>query len=74
MGDDFVWLVHPDTSGYFRCPAGAVDDWTRMGWEPSDPPTEFNPATAEQPAQQPPAAIETPIETPKKADQEMSNG
>jgi len=72
--DDFVWLVHPDTGGHFRCPTAAVKDWIDMGWESTEPPAEPDPATAEQPAQQPPAAIETPPETPKKADQEMSNG
>lgn len=53
--DDFTWLRHA-SGGYFRCPVGAVDDWRTRGWEPSDPPPEPNPVTAEQPA--PPAAAE----------------
>jgi hypothetical protein len=44
--DGFVWLHNSETGGYFRCPDGAVDDWREMGWEPSDPPEEVNPAIA----------------------------
>lgn len=46
--DEFVWLHNPDTGGYFRCPAAAVDDWKDNGWEVAEePPAEPNPVTAE---------------------------
>ncbi len=47
MSDEFTWLRHPETGGHFRCPTGAVDDMAELGWEPSDPPVEINPAVAE---------------------------
>jgi hypothetical protein len=48
MDTEFVWLKHPDTGGYFRCPAAAVEDWLANGWEVADePPAESNPVTAE---------------------------
>jgi hypothetical protein len=42
------WLRHPETGGYFHCPAEAVDAWKGRGWEESDPPAEPNAAIAEQ--------------------------
>lgn len=48
MGDERVWLKHGEHGGYFHCPADAVDEWSDLGWEPSDAPEEFNPVTAER--------------------------
>ena len=46
--DEFVWLHNPETGGYFRCPASAVEDWKDNGWKVADePPAEPNPVTAE---------------------------
>ena len=46
MSDERVWLRHKDTGGYFNCPAGVVDEWTALGFEPSDAPEEHNPVIA----------------------------
>lgn len=72
MGDERVWLTHPEAGGFFHCPAGAVDEWLKKGWQPSDPPEEVNPVTAERP---PLAAQEVPApKSGKKAGaQEGSN-
>lgn len=49
MSDERVWLRHKDHGGFFDCPAGAVDDWADVGWEPTDErPVEVNPAVAER--------------------------
>lgn len=42
-----IWLRHPDTGGFFHCPADALDQWLGMGWQMSDPPPQDNPAVAE---------------------------
>lgn len=47
MSDERQWLRHPETQGHFNCPAGAVDDWKDMGWEPCAPPVDPNPVIAE---------------------------
>ena len=49
MSDDRVWLRHKDTGHFWECPAGAVDDWRGMGWEPTDErPALHNPVVAER--------------------------
>lgn len=45
--DEFTWLKHRETGGYFRCPNAAVDDMAERGWEPSEAPEEPNPTVAE---------------------------
>lgn len=57
--DERVWLRHVGLAGedghggVFACPAGAVDEWRAMGWEPADgPPEEPNPVVAENVAAQ----------------------
>lgn len=46
---DRIWLRHPQTDGYFHCPAPAIDDWLELGWERADePPAEANPVVAER--------------------------
>lgn len=50
--DERVWLLHPDTGGYFECPVGAIEHWTEMGFKPSDPPPVVNPAVVEMLAAQ----------------------
>lgn len=45
--DDFTWLKHAETGGYFRCPNAAVDDMAELGWRPSEAPEEPNPTVAE---------------------------
>lgn len=53
-----IWLRHVGLEGEdghggaFLCPAGAVDDWKAMGWEPGDAPEEHNPVVAENLAAQ----------------------
>jgi hypothetical protein len=48
MSDERVWLRHTGHGGLFHCPAGAVNDWAEMGWEPTDDrPEEDNPVVAE---------------------------
>lgn len=46
MSDERVWLRHKETGGYFNCPAGVVDEWKALGFEPSEPPEEHNPVIA----------------------------
>lgn len=36
--DEFVWLHHPVTDGYFHCPPDAVKAWIGRGWELADEP------------------------------------
>lgn len=56
--DARVWLRHVGLAGEeghggaFACPAGAVDEWRAMGWEPGDPPEDPNPVVAENIAAQ----------------------
>ncbi len=71
--DEFVWLRHPDTDGWFHCPPGAVKAWMARGWEKAEgpPPEEdrtrdpamlaaLNDAlAAEQAPPEPPAEDET---------------
>jgi hypothetical protein len=45
---EHVWLHHPETKGFFHCPAAAVADWLGLGYERSDPPEESNPVVAER--------------------------
>jgi hypothetical protein len=49
MDEDFVWLHHPDTDGYFRCPAAAVKAWVGRGWEPADEPPPEQDKTRDEP-------------------------
>ena len=59
MSDDRVWLRHKEHGDYWHAPAGAVDAWADMGWEPSDPPAEpVSPVVAENLAAQAAAAAE----------------
>ncbi len=47
--DERVWLRHNETGHLWECPAGAVEDWADMGWEPTDErPAEVNPVVAER--------------------------
>jgi len=56
---DRVWLKHPEHGGYFECPAEAVAEWRKLGWEPADDmPPEPNPTVAEYVA--PSAAVAQP--------------
>lgn len=48
VADDFTWLTHPSTGGFFRCPAAALDDWLDMGWQPCAAPPQDNPVVAER--------------------------
>ena len=41
-----IWLRHPDTGGYFHCPADAVNHWKALGYVESDAPKPRNPVTA----------------------------
>jgi hypothetical protein len=73
MSDDFVWLRHVGTQdsdghgGAWQCPAGAVEHWRAMGWEPcDDPPPEHNPVTAENVAAQQVAAEQATAEVASK--------
>jgi hypothetical protein len=52
VADERIWLRHPETGGYFHCPAEAVEHWTELGYEPSDAPPEVNPVVAERVAQE----------------------
>lgn len=68
MADERVWLHHPETGGYFHCPAEAVEAWREMGWEPSDPPEEINPAIAPRIAwEREQAAVTEAADAPRKA-------
>lgn len=64
--DEFTWLHHAESGGYFRCPTEAVEGWRENGWEPCEPPAEQNPATAEwQPLTAPTASGEPESAAPK---------
>lgn len=73
-----VWLRHvglPGEEGHggaFLCPEGAVADWKAMGWEPGDPPEEFNPVVAENIAAQK-AAAEEQAAAEKEADDDSGD-
>ncbi len=44
-----VWLKHPATGGFFRCPERAAEDWEKAGWVRSDPPpAPVSPVVAER--------------------------
>lgn len=49
MDDDFTWLHHPDTDGYFRCPNAAVKAWTARGWELAEGPPPEEDKTRDEP-------------------------
>lgn len=70
--NDRVWLKHSEHGGHFLCPADAVAEWQKLGWEPTDEaPAEFNPTTAEyvapgrvaEPAVRDASSDETPEQT-----------
>lgn len=67
--DNFTWLKHAETGGYFECPDAAVDDMREKGWEPSDPPVPIDPTVAEQLAwrEQQAAALAAETTKPNKA-------
>lgn len=47
--DERIWLHHPDTGGWFHCPADAVATFTALGWEISETaPEQPNPVVAER--------------------------
>lgn len=50
MSEERAWLRHSEHLGYFHCPADAVEEFQKLGWEPSGPPEEHNPVTAERTA------------------------
>lgn len=46
--DEFTWTRHHETGGYWKCPNGALDEMKKLGWEPTEPPREPNPAVDER--------------------------
>lgn len=47
--NDRIWLHHPETDGYFHCPADAKDTFLDLGWELTESgPPETNPVVAER--------------------------
>jgi hypothetical protein len=54
---DKVWLSHPDHTGTWECPDGAVEDWKAIGWVVCDEPAPpVSPVVAENLAAQQAAA------------------
>jgi hypothetical protein len=47
--DHFIWLHHPETDGYFRCPPDAVEAWTARGWEFAEGPPPEPDKTRDEP-------------------------
>lgn len=37
-GGDRVWMRHTDHGGHAQFPAGVVETWRALGWQPSSPP------------------------------------
>jgi hypothetical protein len=71
-----VWLTHPETGGYFLCPADAVEAWTgEPGWQVAEtPPAEPNPVIAERvAAEQAAARARAAEEEPAKPAQKSSS-
>jgi hypothetical protein len=63
--DEWVWLRHPVTEGVQFVPPSAKDTWLGLGWEPTDPPAEPNPALVEY------VPITAPAAPKKKAKSEV---
>jgi hypothetical protein len=38
VGEEFVWMRHPEVAGPARFGAGALQVWRVKGWEPAGPP------------------------------------
>jgi len=51
MSDEFVWMVHPDVKIPWRCPVGAVGNWTALGHETCDAPAEVDPTKSDGPVE-----------------------